>query len=157
MSNFRTIVESILSKSLKEDWETDLDWIKTHPYDNDEDDEYEEWVERMSEDLYTKYAIYVQTEDKYGKEYACQEQNCEKCEDKGWGLNNELDKGNPDFLQVWDTPEEAQKAMAEYKAIYPEKDPKVVKVYSEEEDGIYHEDIEHIFDWDRFQNEKYGY
>ena len=47
--------------------------------------------------------------------------------------------------------------MAEYKAIYPEKDPKVVKVYSEEEDGIYHEDIEHIFDWDRFQNEKYGY
>ena len=105
MSNFRTIVESILSKSLKEDWETDLDWIKTHPYDNDEDDEYEEWVERMSEDLYTKYAIYVQTEDKYGKEYACKEQNCEQCEDKGWGLNNELDKGNPDFLQVWDTPE----------------------------------------------------
>ena len=157
MSNFRTIVESILSKSLKEDWETDLDWIKTHPYDDDEDEEYEEWVERMSEDLYTKYAIYVQTEDKYRKEYACQEQNCEEYEDKGWGLNNELDKGNPDFLQVWDTPEEAQKAMAEYKAIYPEKDPRIVKVYSEEEDGIYYDDVEDIFDWDRFQNEKYDY
>ena len=133
----------------------DLDWSKNNPYDSDEDEEYEEWVDTMSEDLYTKYAIYVQTEDGYGKVYACQEQDCEECEDKGWGLNNELDKGNPDFLQVWDTPEEAQKAMAEYKAIYPEKNPRVVKVYSEEEDGIYYDDVERIFDWDRFQNERY--
>ena len=154
MNNFRTIVEAIITKTLKEDWETDLDWIKTHPYDNDEDDAYEEWVERMSEDLYTKYAIYVQTTEMYGEEFASQEKNCDQYEDKGWGLSNELDRGNPDFSQVWDTAEEAEKAMIEYKQIFPDTNPKVVPVYAEEEDGIYEDDVEKIFDWDRFQNEK---
>jgi hypothetical protein len=148
------MVKGVISHSLKEDWETD--WLKTNPYDKE--GEYLDWVDEQYDRVYTKYAIYVETSKPYGKQYACKELGWDNEADKGWGLSNELDpKYNDELLELWDTEEEAEKAMQEYKQVFPDKNPKVVPVYSEDDNDIFVEDIQDIFTWERWEEEKHGY
>ena len=148
MSRIRKLVEGILAQHpMKEDWESDLDWKKFNSY-GDNDEAYEEWLE--NQDWYTKYAVYVGDSEKYGRMYALY--------DQGWEQTNELDNSFDDLPHLWSTPQEAEKIVHEYKNAYPDSDPRVVEVYSDREDGIYSENKEDIYPFEKWENEvQYGY
>lgn len=142
MSRFKTLVENILSEALPREYDY---WRTTNP--NDEKDEaYENWLN--NQEYVTKYAAYVRTSDKFGKEYVCGERLSDT--DIEWKEINELDINNPDFICLWNTPEEAQKAAQEYTKTHPEISPKVEKVYAKEQDGFFYDNLEDVYTYDEF-------
>lgn len=138
MSKFRKIVENVLSTSLKE--------YRTF-------DAYEDWFDKILEDMDKKYAIYVETTDKYGKEYAFKDM------DGNWNTCNYFEDIDPTYktIMYWDTPKEAEKAMAEYKIIFPEKNPQVVEIYSEDKNDYHDRDYwEEKYNYDEYEDDLYN-
>ena len=52
---------------------------------------------------------------------------------------------NDELKCLWNTEQEATVAAQEYKKYHPESEPKVVTVWSKDEDGIYYDDLEDVY------------
>ena len=153
MSKIRSLIEKVLKEdNLPGSYDY---WRTTNPADDDEDEyEYEQWLDKQDYD--EGYAVYLETSEKFGKEYASVEYYEGQAD---WDKVNELTRvDEPNIIMVWNTQEEAEKAKQEYLAATKEQvEPKVVKVFANPEEGIYYDDLQKVYPWEDFQDYKYGY
>ena len=140
MSKFKALVEKVLK-------EWDPSWVD--PYkDEYKYEEYGEWLEDGSYFI-TKYAIFVRSDEYFGNQFACKD-----LEDNSWGETNELDTSDSNWLEVWNSEQDATQAMEEYKKAYPDSNPQVVEVYkfdNGDEDGIYNINKEKLVPFEEWE------
>jgi hypothetical protein len=149
MSRFRDLVEAKLKEfGLPSSYDY---WRTTDPA-YERQGQYDDWLE--NQDVATKYAVYVRKEDRYGKMFACLDLSIPE-EQNDWDVVNELNYEYNDELKcLWNTEQEAAVAAQEYKKYHPESEPKVVTVWSKDEDGIYYDDLEDVYTYEDWENDR---
>ena len=149
MSRIREIVESVLKEELPRSYDY---WRTTNP-DYEEEGAYEDWLDAQESEA-TKYAVFVEIVPSYGKEYV--DLNTEDG-NRTLELNNNLTTDyEPEIKNLWDTEEEAQAIANEYLQQNPNKQAKVVKVFTKDM-NIWDDDPEKIWTNEDYKEDKYGY
>lgn len=153
MTKFKTAVLKLLKENLPRSYDY---WRTTNPSYENED--YDEYVEDVLNKCFEKYAIFIKKDPKYGKLFLSKGIDLENYD--AYFLENELAKIDGEFVNVFDTEEEAKQIAEEYLANNPGETYKIEKAYNEDPDQNVEwytaDDVEYIQSYEDWEEDKYN-
>lgn len=152
-----TKFKAITVKLLKENLPSSYDYWRTNNPAYEEDD-YDDYVEDVLNRCFQKYAIFIKTDPKYGKLFLSKGIDLENYDP--YFLENELVKLDGEFVNVFDTEEEAKQIAEKYLANNPDETYKIEKAYNEDpnknEEWYTADDVENIQSYDDWKEDQFN-